>query len=227
MNKYIVTAMAFLPILVMADHHELSYYEPTMSFQTSKVGDTWVGTLSGTVQATEEINLGFEVDSTGYLELGAGYGMLLGETYTEAFATYGRADLVDIYNLGVFAGKMLTNEVLFFGSTSYEWRKSVFQSDDFPILSPNFNTHREWKASIGTSYTPINWLNFSYSLNHERIMSETTLEPSIYHADFTLTFKPKYIEPYVKYRYGQHRVRPGEPRTTEGTYEFGFNLNFK
>ncbi|WP_253805360.1 hypothetical protein [Vibrio mediterranei] len=96
MNKYIVTAMAFLPILVMADHHELSYYEPTMSFQTSKVGDTWVGTLSGTVQATEEINLGFEVDSTGYLELGAGYGMLLGETYTEAFATYGRADLVDI-----------------------------------------------------------------------------------------------------------------------------------
>lgn len=227
MNKYIVTAMAFLPILVMADHHELSYYEPTMSFQTSKVGDTWVGTLSGTVQATEEINLGFEVDSTGYLELGAGYGMLLGETYTEAFATYGRANLVDIYNLGVFAGKMLTNEVLFFGSTSYEWRKSVFQSDDFPILSPNFNTHREWKASIGTSYTPINWLNFSYSLNHERIMSETTLEPSIYHADFTLTFKPKYIEPYVKYRYGQHRVRPGEPRTTEGTYEFGFNLNFK
>ncbi|MGX9521842.1 hypothetical protein ACWX0P_24045 [Vibrio mediterranei] len=227
MNKYIVTAMAFLPILVMADHHELSYYEPTMSFQTSKVGDTWVGTLSGTVQASEEINLGFEVDSTGYLELGAGYGMLLGETYTEAFATYGRADLVDIYNLGVFAGKMLTNEVLFFGSTSYEWRKSVFQSDDFPILSPNFNTHREWKASIGTSYTPINWLNFSYSLNHERIMSETTLEPSIYHADFTLTFKPKYIEPYVKYRYGQHRVRPGEPRTTEGTYEFGFNLNFK
>ncbi|KFA98033.1 hypothetical protein [Vibrio sp. ER1A] len=227
MNKYIVTAMAFLPILVMADHHELSYYEPTMSFQTSKVGDTWVGTLSGTVQATEEINLGFEVDSTGYLELGAGYGMLLGETYTEAFATYGRADLADIYNLGVFAGKMLTNEVLIFGSTSYEWRKSVFQSDDFPILSPNFNTHREWKASIGTSYTPINWLNFSYSLNHERIMSETTLEPSIYHADFTLTFKPKYIEPYVKYRYGQHRVRPGEPRTTEGTYEFGFNLNFK
>lgn len=227
MNKYIVTAMAFLPILVMADHHELSYYEPTMSFQTSKVGDTWVGTLSGTVQATEEINLGFEVDSTGYLELGAGYGMLLGETYTEAFATYGRADLVDIYNLGVFAGKMLTNEVLIFGSTSYEWRKSVFQSDDYPILSPNFNTHREWKASIGTSYTPINWLNFSYSLNHERIMSETTLEPSIYHADFTLTFKPKYIEPYVKYRYGQHRVRPGEPRTTEGTYEFGFNLNFK
>ncbi|NOI23290.1 hypothetical protein [Vibrio mediterranei] len=227
MNKYIITAMAFLPISVIADHHELSYYEPTMSFQTSKVGDTWVGTLSGTVQATEEINLGFEVDSTGYLELGSGYGMLLGETYTEAFATYGRADLVDIYNLGVFAGKMLTNEVLIFGSTSYEWRKSVFQSDDFPILSPNFNTHREWKASIGTSYTPINWLNFSYSLNHERIMSETTLEPSIYHADFTLTFKPKYIEPYVKYRYGQHRVRPGEPRTTEGTYEFGFNLNFK
>ncbi|GMQ48418.1 hypothetical protein [Vibrio sp. 10N] len=227
MKRYIATAMALLPFSTLAGHHELSYYEPTMSFQTSKVADSWIGTLSGTVQATEEINLGFEIDSTGYLELGAGYGMLLGETYTEAFATYGRADLVDIYNLGAFAGRMLSHNVLVFASTSYEWRKNVFQSDDFPILSPNFSTHREWKASLGASYTPVTWLTYSYALNHDRIMSDTHLEPSIFHADFTLTFKPKYVEPYVKYRYGQHRVRPGEPRTTEGTFEFGFNLNFR
>ncbi|WP_234496474.1 hypothetical protein [Vibrio maritimus] len=227
MNKYIVTAISLLPFSAIADHHELAYYEPTMSFQTAKVGDSWVGTLSGTVQATDEVNLGFEIDSNGYLELGAGYGIVLGETYTEAFATYGRADVVDIYNVGLFAGKMLASDLLLFGSTSYEWRKSVFQSDDFPILSPNFNTNKEWKASLGVSYTPVDWLNYSYSLNHDRIMSDTRLEPSIFHADFTLTFKPKYIEPYVKYRYGQHRVRPGEPRTTEGTFEFGFNLNFR
>jgi hypothetical protein len=186
-----------------------------------------VGTLSGTVQATEEVNLGFEVDSTGYLEVGAGYGMLLGDVYTEAFTTYGRADLVDIYNVGVFGGTMLASDLLLFASTSYEWRKSVFQSNDFPNINDNFNTHKEWKSSLGASYTPVTWLTYSYALNHDRIMSETHLEPSIFHADFTLTFKPKYVEPYVKYRYGQHRVRPGEPRTTEGTFEFGFNLNFR
>ncbi|MGV2986163.1 hypothetical protein ACE1OE_00865 [Vibrio sp. E150_011] len=215
--------LLLLPFHLYADHHELAYYEPTMSVQTSKVGDSWVGTVSGTVQATEEINLGFEVDSTGYLELGAGYGMLLGETYTEAFATYGRADIVDIYNVGLFAGNMLADDVLIFGSSAYEWRKNVIGK----ILETGASADQEWKNSIGVSYTPINWLNFSYSLHHERIMSDTDLEPNILHADFTLTFKPRYVEPYVKYRYGQHRVRPGEPRTTEGTYEFGFNLNFK
>ncbi|MCW8346403.1 hypothetical protein MD535_10360 [Vibrio sp. ZSDZ65] len=222
MMKKLITLL-FFPFFVHANHHELAYYEPSMSLQTSKVGNSWVGTVSGTVQATEEINLGFELDSTGYLELGAGYGMLLGETYTEAFVSYGRADIVDIYNVGVFAGRMLTDDVLIFGSTSYEWRRNVIGK----ILDTGASPHQEWKTSLGTSYTPIDWLNFSYSLNHERIMSYTDLEPNILHADFTLTFKPKYIEPYVKYRYGQHRVRPGEPRTTEGSYEFGFNFNFK
>lgn len=227
MKKLVLLSCCLLPCKLIATPTPLSYYEPTMSFQTSKVGDTWVGTLSGTVQATEEVNLGFEVDSTGYLEIGAGYGMLIGEVYAEAFTTYGRADLVDIYNMGMFGGTMLASDLLLFGSTSYEWRKNVFQSSDFPNLSPNFSTHKEWKASLGVSYTPVDWLNYSYSLNHDRIMSDTHLEPSIFHADFTLTFKPKYVEPYVKYRYGQHRVRPGEPRTTEGTFEFGFNLNFR
>ena len=97
--------------------------EPQLGFQVSKTGDDWIGTITGSLQATEEINISAELDSTGYLEIGTGYGAMLGQFYTEAYASYGRADSIDIYDVGLFSGTALTETVMLYASTSHEWRK--------------------------------------------------------------------------------------------------------
>ncbi|MEZ9417159.1 hypothetical protein AB4189_23845, partial [Vibrio sp. 10N.286.49.E1] len=109
-----------MPLAVYADDHQLqtlNYHEPSLSFQTAKAGDSWIGTVSGVIQATEEINVSAEIDSEGYLEIGTGYGLMLGNFYTEAFVSYGRADLIDIYDVGLFGGTAITNNIMVFANT--------------------------------------------------------------------------------------------------------------
>ncbi len=194
----------------------LSYHEPSLSFQTAKAGDSWVGTVSGVIQATEEINISAEIDSEGYLELGTGYGLMLGDYYTEAFISYGRADLMDIYDIGLFGGAALTDNIMVFANTSHEWRK---------VSIPIFDmTNREWKNTIGTSYSPSQYMNFSYSFSHDRSL---TGDKGYYNSqDVTFTLKPKWVEPYLKYTFGQKRVSPGDVFRSDGSVELGFNLRF-
>nr|VVV04888.1 hypothetical protein AW0309160_02297 [Aliivibrio wodanis] len=192
------------------------YHEPDLSVQFSQNNDEWVGTVTANLQATEEISFTADIDSTGYLEIGSGYGVMLGQFYTEAFVSYGRSDFVDIYNVGLFTGTALTQDIMVFANTSHEWRESVF--------SDWLDTDREWKNTLGASYTINQWSNFSYSFTHDR---ELTGSKSYYNSqDVTLTLKPKWVEPYVKYTFGESRVSPSDRTRTENSYEVGFNLRF-
>ena len=200
--------------------------EPQLGFQISKTGEDWIGTATGNLQATEEVNINAELDSTGYLEIGTGYGVMLGQFYTEAYASYGRADSIDIYDVGIFSGTALTEAVMIYASTSHEWRKTK------TLLDVDWFDQREWKSTIGVSYSPKTWLSASYSFNHDRLLSgdrfsQDIINDNINSHDITLTFKPKWIEPYIKYTYGEHRARPGEPVTSDSTIEAGFNFRFK
>ena len=115
MKRLLITLL--MPFTICANDHQsqtLSYHEPSLSFQTAKAGDSWIGTVSGVIQATEEINISAEIDSEGYLEIGTGYGLMLGNFYTEAFVSYGRADLIDIYDIGLFGGTAITNNIMVF-----------------------------------------------------------------------------------------------------------------
>jgi hypothetical protein len=218
--KRISLAMAMLVTLsVSANDHQLqqlSYHEPSLSFQTAKTGDSWVGTVSGVIQATDAININAEIDSEGYLELGTGYGLVLGQFYTEAFVSYGRADLIDIYDVGIFSGTALSENIMLFANTSHEWRKFS--------LADLHDANREWKSTIGTSYSPSEHMSFSYSFSHDR---QLTGEKGYYNSqDVTFTLKPKWVEPYVKYTFGQKRVSPGDVFRSDGSVELGFNLRF-
>jgi len=194
----------------------LNYHEPSLSFQTAKAGDSWIGTVSGVIQATEEINISAEVDSEGYLELGTGYGVMLGDYYTEAFVSYGRADIFDIYDIGVFGGTAISDNIMLFANTSHEWRKSSLAILDM--------TSREWKNTVGASYSPSQYMNFSYSFSHDR---QLTGNKGYYNSqDVTFTLKPKWVEPYLKYSFGQKRVSPGDVFRSDGSVELGFNLRF-
>ncbi|MUJ18620.1 hypothetical protein GNP79_15315 [Aliivibrio fischeri] len=194
------------------------YHEPDLSVQLSQNNDEWVGTVTANLQATEEISFTADIDSTGYLEIGSGYGVMFGQFYTEAFVSYGRADLIDIYNVGVFTGTALTKDIMLFANTSHEWRDNVFSD------ALNLKTNREWKNTLGASYTINQWSNFSYSFTHDR---ELTGSKSYYNSqDITLTLKPKWVEPYVKYTFGESRVSPSDRTRTENSYEIGFNLRF-
>ncbi|MUK75498.1 hypothetical protein GNP84_01105 [Aliivibrio fischeri] len=194
------------------------YHEPDLSVQLSQSNDEWVGTVTANLQATEELSFTADIDSTGYLEIGSGYGLMLGQFYTEAFVSYGRADLIDIYNVGLFTGTALTRDIMIFANTSHEWRESVF----LDLL--NTKTNREWKNTLGASYTINQWSSFSYSFTHDR---ELTGSKSYYNSqDITLTLKPKWVEPYVKYTFGESRISPSDRTRTENSYEVGFNLRF-
>ena len=194
------------------------YHEPDLSIQLSQNNDEWVGTFTANLQATEEISFTADIDSTGYLEIGSGYGVMLGQFYTEAFVSYGRADFIDIYNAGLFTGTALTQDIMIFANTSHEWREYVFSD----WLDSKAN--REWKNTLGASYTINQWSNFSYSFTHDR---ELTGSKSYYNSqDVTLTLKPKWVEPYVKYTFGESRVSPSDRTRTENSYEVGFNLRF-
>lgn len=84
MKRLLITLL--MPFAIYANDHQLqtlSYHEPSLSFQTAKAGDSWIGTVSGVIQATEEINISAEIDSEGYLEIGTGYGLMLGNFYTK------------------------------------------------------------------------------------------------------------------------------------------------
>ncbi|OCH13002.1 hypothetical protein A6E05_07605 [Aliivibrio sp. 1S165] len=204
------------------------YHEPDLSVQLSQNNDEWVGTVTANLQATEAISFTADIDSTGYLEIGSGYGVMLGQFYTEAFVSYGRADIFDIYNVGLFTGTALTQDIMIFANTSHEWRKGVFSESIFqPGVNNNFNafnTTREWKNTLGASYTINQWSNFSYSFTHDR---ELTGSKSYYNSqDVTLTLKPKWVEPYMKYTFGESRVSPSDKTRTENSYEIGFNLRF-
>lgn len=200
--------------------------EPQLGFQVSKTGDDWIGTVTGSLQATEEINVSAEIDSTGYLEIGTGYGVMLGQFYTEAYASYGRADSIDIYDIGIFTGTALSETVMIYASTSHEWRQTK------ALLDIDWFDQREWKNTVGISYSPKPWLNTSYSFNHDRLLSgdrfsQDIINDNINSHDITVTFKPKWVEPYVKYTYGEHRARPGERITSDSTIEAGINFRFK
>jgi hypothetical protein len=42
-----------------------------------------------------------------------------------------------------------------------------------------------------------------------------------------ITLKPKWVEPYVKYTFGEHRVSPGSTKISEeNSVELGINFNF-
>ncbi|OEF20022.1 hypothetical protein [Aliivibrio logei] len=192
------------------------YHEPDLSVQLSQNNDEWVGSVTANLQATDEISFTADIDSTGYLEIGSGYDVMLGQFYTEAFVSYGRADFIDIYNVGLFTGTALTQDIMIFANTSHEWRESIF--------SDWFDTDREWKNTLGASYTINQWSNFSYSFTHDR---ELTGSKSYYNSqDVTLTLKPKWVEPYVKYTFGESRVSPSDRTRTDNSYEIGFNLRF-
>ncbi|MEO9497371.1 MAG: hypothetical protein ABJG42_23060 [Vibrio splendidus] len=217
MKRLLITLL--MPFAIYANDHQLqtlSYHEPSLSFQTAKAGDSWIGTVSGVIQATEEINISAEIDSEGYLEIGTGYGLMLGNFYTEAFVSYGRADLIDIYDIGLFGGTAITSNIMVFANTSHEWRDISLSIIDM--------TDREWKNTVGTSYSPTQFMNFSYSFSHDR---QLTGSKGYYNSqDVTFTLKPKWVEPYVKYTFGQKRVSPGDVFRSDGSVELGFNLRF-
>ncbi|MFC1518455.1 hypothetical protein ACFL6Z_01915 [Pseudomonadota bacterium] len=200
--------------------------ESTGGLQVFQYNDEVIAVASGSVQVTEELNFSAEVDSTGYLEVGAGYGMMFGQFYTEIGGRYGRADTVDIYDVSLMSGVMLGQKWMLFANTAHEWR----ESNRIIGSSMGLFDQREWRNSIGLNYSPATWIDLGYTLNHDRLLSGNRFleveNDNITSHDFMLTFKPKYVSPYVKYTYGEYRVRPGEPVTSESQVEFGLNFRF-
>lgn len=220
--KHILTLSSLLfssALIAQPIKTEPKYYEPNLSLQATQNNDEWIGTLAGTIQATEEISIYAEIDTTGYLEIGTGYGTMLGQFYTEAFVSYGRADIVDIYDAGVFTATALTPNLMVFANSSHKWRKSTL-GKHLPALE---HTSREWKNTLGANYSINPMLNASYTFNYDKGLTDSGYRTS---QDIQLTFKPKWVEPYIKYSFGDHRVTPSSSVTGDDSVEVGINIRF-
>lgn len=209
-------------ICILSSTTLLANSEHNVNFQIAKAqnSDDYIATLSTSIQVTDDIHFNALVDNTGYLEVGAGYSFYLPSTLIEPYASYGRADIVDITQVGVFAATPLSDKLSLFANTAHQSR-----TPQFDILGSG---QREWTNSIGFNYQPINWAATSYTFRHDRLLSGNWAveNANINNHELRLTYQQSKIQPYAQYTYGAHRVSPSQPITKESSVEFGLNFNF-
>jgi len=202
---------------------------PKARFTTSasRWDDTWIATLFGSVEVTERVTMTVELDSEGYLAVGAGYGFDLPRAFVEPFFTYGRSDLLDIYDLGIFGAYMVTPRVTAYAVMAHEWR----ETSSFPVLAPKLFDQTEWRTTIGFNYKLVEWMDVDLSGNHYRLLTGNRGVNEVENDNissgslaFNLTTKP--VEPFLRFTVGRHRVRPGDPVLTDSSFELGLRFAF-
>jgi len=198
-----------------------------LSLQMSRYNDKIISTLYASTHINDTLSVNAELDSTGYLAIGAGYGMMLGQFYVEGYGSYGRADNLDIYDLGVFTTTQITPALAVYFDSSHQWR----ETKGFPILDLAIFDQKEWKNTLGASYQFTPWMRASYALSYDKLLSgnedwKAVENDHITYQDISLTFITPWVEPFITYTAGTHRVRPGEPVTKSDSIELGIHLSF-
>lgn len=203
------------------------YREPDLRFSTYKIDDNYYGSLSATVNMNENISIDATLDSSGYLELGGAYGDVLFDTmYAETYVSYGRTDTTDIYTIGVFAGLPVSEKVMLFANTSYDWRRT--QDNIGGIGNLGAFDEDEWMNMVGLSISAHKFLTLSstYSVDY-LIDNPSEVDSKVATSwDATATFNLPWISPYIKYTNGNYRVTVGEERKSQDNIELGINFNF-
>ena len=144
----------------------------------------------------------------------------------------GSSVLIDATNCAVISGVTVSKNhhyTLYIGkdiserfesNSSHEWRKSAL-GKSFPALE---NTNREWKNTVGISYAPVDLITLGYAYNYDKKLTEGGHRTN---HEVRVTLKPKWVEPYVKYTFGEHRVSSGSTKVSEdNSIELGVNFNF-
>ena len=67
-----------------------------LSTDVSHYGDEWILTAYGNTDITDNVSVNAELDSTGYLALGTGYGFFFPQAYIEPYLKYGRGEGLDV-----------------------------------------------------------------------------------------------------------------------------------
>ena len=89
--------------------------------------------------------------------------------------------------------------------------------------SHHWKTEREWKNTVVQAIHRL-ILSGLVILIYDKKLTEGDHRTN---HEVRITLKPKWIEPYVKYTFGEHRVSPGSTKTSEeNSVELGINFNF-
>lgn len=215
------------PVIATHTLNNEKYREPDLQFSTYKIDDTYYGSFSGTINVDENIFIDATIDTSGYLEIGTGYGeVIFDRIYSEAYINYGRSDTTDIYTLGVFAGMPVSEEVMLFFNSSYDWRKTqnnIGGTDNLGLFD-----EEEWKNTIGFSYQVHKWVSFSATYNIDYLVDTPIVldDKTATSWDSTFTINSPLLKPYIKYSKGNYRVSPEQQRKSQDSIEFGVNFNF-
>lgn len=203
------------------------YRNTDLSMSTYKINDNYYASLTGSVDMDEHISIDATIDSTGYLELGAGYGDVFFQSiYAEAYASYGRTDTTDIYTVGVFAGQPLGESLMLFANMSYDWRRT--QDNIVGVENWGLFDEEEWRNTVGFNYELHRWTSLSSTYNLDYLsQTPNAVDDNIATSwDVTLTANVPWFSPYVKYSKGNYRVAPNQERKSQDNIEIGLNFNF-
>jgi len=197
----------------------------SLSMRATQYNQENILTVFGSTDITDEVSLNAEIDSTGYLSLGGGYGIIKERWYLEGFTNYGRADSVDIIDLGALIVRNVSTKINVHLVSYHQWRNTA------TIFESNLLDQREWNNTIGISFDPVSWFDISLSASYDILLSgeryiNKVENKSINSQDITLNFKPGLVELFIRYTTGEHRVRPGEPITKDDTWEVGVSGSF-
>ena len=223
----VITSFMVSPTAFAQKTIEEKYREPDLRLSTYKIDDNYYASFSGTVNVNENISIDATLDSGGYLELGTAYGDVFFDTvYAEAYVSYGRTDTTDIYTLGMFAGLPLSEHLMVFANSAYDWRST--QDNILGVGNNGVFDEQEWKNTAGLSYSVHNRLTLASTYNVDYLADSANAVDSRLATswDVTATFNVPWFSPYVKYSKGDYRVTPDQERKSQDNIELGLNFNF-
>jgi hypothetical protein len=196
------------------------------NIQATKYQDEVIGVFGIDVAATDSVTLSAEVDTDRYLQFGASYDWLKGNHYFNVYGQYGFDDTIDIYDVGFMYGYSTAPSLFVYWDTYYQWRDTS-KAVELPEPIDYANHRREWKNTLGASYSVHPLLDIGVSYNVDVLTSQHGFENSTRSSyDISATVNTPYVQPYVKYTKGQYRVRPGRPIEDSSNVELGFYLDF-
>ena len=164
-----------------------------------------------------------EIDTTGYVSLGGGYGRNIKRWYGEVFFNYGRADIFDTLDSGIFLVRPIGEKNSLYFSTSYNWRENA--------LLKELYYQEEWQNSVGVSHAFTKRFTVTISAHYSRLLKDIRLgdvgeKEAVTAQDIRLSYDIAMLEVYVQYFTGEYRVSAGAEVTRDDSIAFGIGSSF-
>lgn len=211
--KFALFGLLFLPFSSRADIVEsIEKFTDIFSISFSNSHGTTITTLEGSYDLTDTFRVFGDIDTESYWEVGVGYSFWQGESYyTENTLSASNHR----YSTGIFGAKVLNEQWALIGDINYNYKLDIKD----PFCKPanvclgdhlNYSPSDSIDYSLGTMWSPFQYVDLIYKINHEVGLQTNTLtffkdvnwsleRTNTYYHETAIYFNLPYIRPSVTY----------------------------